>query len=157
LSELVSKTTTAGEKLRQQSLQSATSVAAAARRERYSARYSSSSNSSSSSKRGGTTGSSSDSNGASVTTTATASAAAVTAAVPTCSEPLGDSWRCAERDLTVRNRYLSKIAQVLACSTKPRPVGATRFSSTVPAAARHLEAELYDSAASFTVMIVHGS
>jgi hypothetical protein len=81
--------------------------------------------------------------------TATATAATGTAVVPSCSELVGGSWRCAERDLSVRNRYLSKIAQVLASSTKTRPVGTTRHSSTVPAAARHLEVELYSSAASF--------
>jgi trimeric autotransporter adhesin len=81
----------------------------------------------------------------------TATAATGTAAVPTCSEPVGGSWRCAERDLPVRNRHLSKIAQVLASSTKARPVGTTRHSSTVPSAARHLEAELYNTAASYAV------
>eukprot|EP00953_Heterococcus_sp_UTEX-ZZ885_P010453 6104-Heterococcus_DN1.PRE.1 len=81
----------------------------------------------------------------------TATAAAGTAVVPTCSEPVGRSWHCTERDLPVRNRYLCKIAEILASSTTTRLCGSIRYSSNVPTAARHLEAELYDSAASFAV------
>jgi trimeric autotransporter adhesin len=72
-------------------------------------------------------------------------------AAPARSEPAGGSWRCAERDLPVRNRYLSKIAQVLASSTKTRLCGSTRDNSSMPTAARHLEAQLYKSAAGFAV------
>jgi trimeric autotransporter adhesin len=80
-----------------------------------------------------------------------ASVAADTAVVSSRSKPVGGSWHCAERDLPVRNRYLSKIAQVLASSTKARLCGSTRYNSVLPTAARHLEAELYDSAASLAV------
>jgi MYND finger len=65
-------------------------------------------------------------------------------------EPVG-SWRCVERDLPVCNRYLSKIAQVLASSTKERLSDSTRYHSAVPTAARYLEAELYNTADSFAV------
>jgi Ankyrin repeat len=78
------------------------------------------------------------------------SVAAKTKAAPDQTEPVRGSWRCIERDLPVRNRYLSKIAQVLATG-KSQPDSSTRYSSKVPEAARHLETQLYNSAASFAV------
>jgi Ankyrin repeat len=82
---------------------------------------------------------------------AAAAASTSTPAAPARSKRVGGSWRCAERDLPVRNGYLSRIAQLLASSAKTRLCSSTRDNSSVPTAARYLETELYNSAASFAV------